>query len=246
MPGDPPTADADGPGPRLSAWQRVLLALPRLSPRAEGRPFGQRLRDAALKPAEPPTAKAEPAPSVADLEAAVRYADDKERVIGLVLAPLAAAIGILVVGALISADPAATLRNGKPNPHHVSISLYHEVTVVVIVLSVMILVTALLRRRLFLGLALALFGLSMVSLGYWGFGVPFVFAAAWYLVRAYRLQRDLREATGSAPGRPSPRRAGPAATGPGRGSNKRYTPPTAPKRSVPPKTKKPPDKRKAG
>ena len=75
---------------------------------------------------------------------------------------------------------------------------------------------------------MALYGLAVFNLHYWGFGIPFILAGAWYLVRAYRLQRDLKEATGDVPGtRPGPvgawsdrRRA----TRP----NKRYTPPIRP------------------
>ena len=59
----------------------------------------------------------------------------------------------------------------------------------------------------------------------WGFGVPFLLAGAWYLVRAYRLQQALKRAEAGrgaarvrrAATEPRPRR-GPAA-------NKRYTPP---------------------
>ena len=63
-----------------------------------------------------------------------------------------------------------------------------------------ILVSALWRKRLFLGIALALFGLAVFNLHYWGFGVPFLLAGAWYLVRAYRFQQELKRVEGS--GRP--------------------------------------------
>ena len=55
---------------------------------------------------------------------------------------------------------------------------------------------------------MALYGLAVFNLHYWGFGVPFILVGAWLLVRAYRLQRDLREATGDAPARPGPTPAG--------------------------------------
>jgi len=67
---------------------------------------------------------------------------------------------------------------------------------------------------------MALYGLTVFNLHYWGFGVPFILFASWYLVRAYRLQRELKEATATAGG---------GAGGPR--PSKRYTPPTArPKR----------------
>ena len=44
--------------------------------------------------------------------------------------------------------------------------------------------TSLLRKRLFQGITLAIYGLGVVDLHYWGFGIPFLIAGAWYLVRA--------------------------------------------------------------
>ena len=43
---------------------------------------------------------------------------------------------------------------------------------------------------------MALYGLTLFNLHFWGFGVPFIMCAAWLMVRAYRLHRDWREATG--------------------------------------------------
>ena len=81
---------------------------------------------------------------------------------------------------------------------------------------------ALLRKRLFLGIGLALFGLAVFNLHYWGFGVPFLLAGAWYLVRAYRLNQELKRLEGS--GSPSRSAARPAMGARPR-PNKRYTPP---------------------
>jgi hypothetical protein len=137
--------------------------------------------------------------SVEELEAAVRFADDKERLVGLLAAPLAAAIGILVISALIVNDPPAFLKNGHANRLHVSLSLYHDLAGVLLGLAVVMLVMAMLRKRLYLGILMALYGLAVFNLHYWGFGLPFVMGGAWLLVRAYRLQRDLREAGEEAP-----------------------------------------------
>ena len=41
-------------------------------------------------------------------------------------------------------------------------------------LSVLILVSSLLRKRLFQGITMALYGLAVFNLHYWGFGIPFV------------------------------------------------------------------------
>ena len=179
------------------------------------------------------------------MEDAVRSADDKERLVGLLLAPVAAAIGILVINSLISNDPAALLKNGRPNRLHVSPGLYHELELVLLALALAMLVTAMLRKRLYLGIVMALYGLAVFNLHYWGFGIPYILAGAWLLVRSYRLGRDLKEATGDTPGGSGSRGRG--ASGNGRPSpNKRYTPPTPPKRSPPQKPPKPENEQRAG
>jgi hypothetical protein len=224
--------------PHVNLWHRLLLALPRLSHAPDKAPLGVRLRNAIVKPVEPSptTAAKDRPPTVEELEAEVRFANDRERLVGLFAAPLGAAIALVVIGSLIAHDPSALLKNGKPNRLHVSVSLYHNLTVVLLALSLVMLVTAFYRKRLFLGMSMALYGLAVFNLHYWGFGIPFLFGGAWLLVRSYRLQRDLREATGDKPAPPGPRRRGGTtskASGPT--PNKRYTPRTPPKRSSPPK-----------
>ena len=195
------------------------------------------MRGAFLKPADGETRGDPGEPqSVEQLQSAVRSADDKERLIGLIAAPWAAGIGILVGSELIAHDPPARLSDGLVNPLHVNVGLYHEVLAALVVLSVVMLVTAMLRKRLYLGIVMALYGLTVFNLHYWGFGVPFVMVGAWYLVRSYRLQRSLREATGGSPRRLAAdergarRRAGVSYAGRPRAS-KRYTPPASPRRS---------------
>ncbi len=56
------------------------------------------------------------------------------------------------------------------------------------------LVTAYFRKRFFLGIAMALYGLSVFNLHYWGFGVPFLMVGAWLLVT--RLPPPARSAGG--------------------------------------------------
>jgi hypothetical protein len=201
-------------------------------------PIIDRLKRAILKPApEAPLGKDEeaqpaPAPTVEELQDQLKAADDKERAVGLIAAPLAGGIGILVISALISKDPAA------PSRLHVNVSTYHELTGVLVVLALLMIVMALLRKRLYLGIVLALYGLAIFNLHYWGFGVPFLLAGAWLLVRAYRLQRDVKEATGGGS------RTGSTADGASRPTpSKRYTPPTAPPKR--PAVSKPDNGRKA-
>lgn len=147
----------------------------------------------------------------------IHRSDDKERVIGLVAAPIAAMVGILISSA--SVDYART--------HHQNVHVYEELTYVLLGLAVLILVASLMRKRMFQGITLALFGLAVFQLHYTyvGFAAPFILAGAWYMVRTYRLQQALKRAEadeGSAPGRS---RARPSSAARPR-ANKRYTPPT--------------------
>jgi len=177
-----------------------------------------------LKPVDPTAPHAEVAepPTVEELEENNRRADDKERLIGLIAAPVAAVIALLVIDADVANDPSELLRDGSINPGYTPVSTYHELLFVLLGLSVLMLATAWYRKRLFLGMATALYGLAIFNLHWWGFGVPFVMVAAWYLVRAYRAQRDLKEATGQTSrwaARDQSARSGPS-------PNKRYTPPS--------------------
>jgi hypothetical protein len=184
---------------------------------ADKPPLGERLKNALLKPASPEAAPAadETPSSVEELEAAVKYADDKERLIGLLAAPIAAMIGFAITSLDISNDPATGSK-------HVNPSTYYELEIVLLALAFVMLVTAMRRKRLFIGMAMALYGLTVFNLHYWGFGVPFILFASWYLVRSYRLSRDLRLATEGPP------------EGRARRPNKRYTPPTGRPKRLPP------------
>ncbi|MGH9080291.1 MAG: hypothetical protein ACRDYE_09515, partial [Acidimicrobiales bacterium] len=142
MPGSDRRAAADGI-PSRSGWQR--------------------LRDAAVKPSS--GEGAEPSPrfvsgdgptTIPELEEAVRRADERERLIGLVAAPLAAAIGFLVSASLVANDPKSLLSNGQINKLHVNPSLYVELGAVAVGLAVLMLVMALLRKRLYLAVTMAL------------------------------------------------------------------------------------------
>ena len=152
--------------------------------------------------------------SVEELEEAIRRSDDKERAIGLVAGPLAAIVAILV--------GSNTIQHAKDT--HQSVSVYDELTYVLLGLSVLILVSSMLRKRLFQGITLALFGLAVFNLRFWGFGVPFLLAGAWYLVRAYRLQQALKKAQAAAPSPPKRNGSRPP-NGARPRPSKRYTPP---------------------
>jgi hypothetical protein len=214
---------------RLSVRQRALLRLPRLGRQAPPR-LRQRLEHALLKPVDPARASSNgPVSEPLTVEAldGARFSDDQERLIGLCLAPLAGVIAILVAAHQLASDPAAYLGDGRPNPAHVSVVLAHELELVLIALAAAILVTSLLRRRLYTGIVTALYGLAVFNLHWWGFGIPFVLAGAWFMVRAYRANQAYKSAVTAAGGAV---RAGASPPGP----SKRYTPPAPSPRRPPP------------
>jgi hypothetical protein len=227
---DPDDAD-DGFEPSSSAWQRFRGGLPRLGPDPDKAPLGSRISGTFLKPAKP--GQSGPAAgtkydgrvpeTVDELEEAVSRADDKERLVGLLAAPIAAGLGLIITGTLISNDPKALLANGHINTQHVSPSLYTELGAVALGLSVLMLAMAYFRKRLFLGIVMALYGLSIFNLHFWGFGIPYIMVGAWLLVRAYRFQQKLKEAGGSTSGSATARGG---STTSRLEPSKRYTPPT--------------------
>jgi hypothetical protein len=179
-----------------------------------------RFQTAIVKPDDlvsPKRKATEPQQSVEELQAAIARADDKERNIGLIAAPIGAVIALLISSNLIS--HAKSLNQ--------STSVYQTLTFVLLGTAVLMLAMAWFRKRLFLGIVLAIFGLGIFNLRFWGFGIPFLLAGAWLLVRAYRLQKKLRLAgggSGSTYGPPNGRL--PSAGGVLPRPNKRYTPPT--------------------
>jgi hypothetical protein len=155
--------------------------------------------------------------STDEIQGEIQRSNEKERLIGLVVAPIAAIVGLLITSASID----------NARSHGQSVGVYEELTYVLLGLAVLILVSSLLRKRLFQGITIALFGVAIFQLkySYIGFAAPFVLVGAWYLVRSYRLQTALKNAM---PGRGGVSRATRTnGNGPPRArANKRYTPPT--------------------
>ena len=120
------------------------------------------------------SAAAEGPTTIPEIEAAIKRADDKERLVGLLVAPIAAAIGLLVTAAQIAHDPKATFPNGQIDHLHANPSIYLEFGLIAMVLALTMLAMAWFRKRLILGIATALYGLSIFNLHYWGFGLPFI------------------------------------------------------------------------
>lgn len=142
-----------------------------------------------------------------------RRADDRERLAGVVAAPVAALIDFVVVGVLAARDRSAQLG--------VAVTRYEELEVVLLVVAVGILASAVGRRRVPLGAALGLQGLALFDLRFWGFAIPFVAAGAWLVARAYRSPAPAPAPEPEGPGTPGPSgadRSGPVS------ANKRFTP----------------------
>jgi hypothetical protein len=178
----------------------------------------ERLKYSMVRPDDDPKEKeVEEIRPVEEIEADISRSNDKERAIGLVAAPVAALIGLIISSASIN----------YAKTHNQSTAVYDKLTYVLLGLAALILLTSWLRKRLFQGITLALYGLAIFQLHYtyFGFAAPFLLAGAWYLVRAYRLQQELKRAEAAGPGAPRPKGTSSAAA-PRPRRNKRYTPPS--------------------
>ncbi len=132
-------------------------------------------------------------------------------------APLAALIGIII----------GTASVNYAKSHGQSYAVYTKLIYVLLGLAALILLSSWLRKRLFQGITIALFGLAIFQLHYtyFGFAAPFLLVGAWYLVRSYRFQQELKRAEAAGPDAPRPK--GPQNTpAPRPRRNKRYTPPS--------------------
>jgi hypothetical protein len=178
----------------------------------------ERLKYSMVRPDDDPKdAKEQEIRPVGEIEAEINRSNDKERVIGLIAAPVAAIVGLIISSASVN----------YARSHNQSVSVYEKLTYVLLGLAVLILLTSWLRKRLFQGITLALFGLAIFQLHYTyvGFAAPFILFGAWYLIRAYRLQQELKRAEAAGPAAPRPK-GGPSAAAPRPRRNKRYTPPS--------------------
>jgi hypothetical protein len=199
----PSSPAADDPGaddaPRMTRWERLKYSMVRPDD-------------------DPKDAKEEEIRPVAEIEAEISRSNDKERVIGLIAAPVAAIVGLIISSASVN----------YARSHNESVGVYEKLTYVLLGLAILILLTSWLRKRLFQGITLALFGLAIFQLhySYVGFAAPFILFGAWYLMRAYRLQQELKRAEAAGPSAPRPKASPSAAAAPRPRRNKRYTPPS--------------------
>jgi hypothetical protein len=198
----PSSPAADDPGaddaPGMTRWERLKYSMVRPDD-------------------DPKDVKEQEIRPVGEIEAEISRSNDKERVIGLIAAPVAAIVGLVISSASVN----------YARSHNESVGVYEKLTYVLLGLAILILLTSWLRKRLFQGITLALFGLAIFQLhySYVGFAAPFILFGAWYLMRAYRLQQELKRAEAAGPGAPRPK-ASPSAAAPRPRRNKRYTPPS--------------------
>jgi hypothetical protein len=123
-----------------------------------------------------------------ELVSAIKRINDQERKIGLFIAPVGAVLGILLTIVAIHTNPAVGHKD------HVSQSVLVWEGVARIVLSAVVALAALSRRRSFLGFALLFLG---TSFGSPIVALPFWFVGGWLIWRAFKWQKELAAITGS-------------------------------------------------
>src|ERR1700734_1507352 len=196
MPSTPGAAENGGDSaPKMTLWERVRYSMVR----PDDDPKEKEVQE--IRPVE-------------EIEAEIARSNDKERAIGLVAAPVAAFVGLIISNASVN----------YAKTHDMSTSVYDKLTYVLLGLAVLILLTSWLRKRMFQGITLALYGLAIFQLHYtyFGFAAPFLLAGAWYLIRAWRLQQELKAAEAAGPQAPRPKGATTNAAAPRPRRNKRY------------------------
>jgi hypothetical protein len=162
-----------------------------------------RLRDAFFKPppADHAARKTDPTKNMSneELAHAIKRIDDRERSYALFAGPLGAAAGIVLTVAAIHYNPPLHHKG------HVANSITELYGVARVVLSGVVMLTALSRRRSLVAFALLLLGTAEgfpFALLFWGLG-------GWMIWRVFRYQKVLT-ARGGTRGRPAdgPRAAG--------------------------------------
>lgn len=213
---------------------------------------GQRLRDQLLKPASPAQQrrKADPGESMspAELAAAIKKVDERERLITLYVGVLGVAFGIFLTVLAIHLNPAVGQKN------HANPSVIAWEGGARVLLALLVIGASFTRRRSLIGFALLFLGTAMGSPL---FALPFWAVGGWMIWRVFKWQKLLSakggdpnrrggragttrgapargaaaRGAGARPERPSLGRRGrkPQPTGPS--ANKRYTPPKPPPRS---------------
>src|ERR1700722_16136054 len=200
MPSSPVAGDPRGDdAPRMTFWQRLKYSMVR----PDDDP--KEVKEVEIRPVD-------------EIQAEIARSNDKERAIGLVAAPVAAFVGLIIGDASVN----------YAKTHNLSTSVYDDLIFVLLGLAVLILLTSWLRKRMFQGITLALYGLAIFQLHYtyFGFAAPFLLAGSWYLIRAWRLQQELKKAEAAGPQAPRPKGAPTSTAAPRPRRNKRYTPPS--------------------
>jgi hypothetical protein len=174
----------------------------------------RRLRDALAPP--PAAQRARPtdaleAMSSEELVGLIKKVDDRERFLALVAAALGVVVGIALTAITIHLNPPLRV-NGHLNSKHATDSVLYLEGAARIVLSAIVVASALTRRRSFIGFALLFLGTSMGSPL---FALPFWALGGYLIWRVFKYQRALTAKRGG-PDRTRSRGAGRAAAGTGR------------------------------
>ncbi|MGA2520629.1 MAG: hypothetical protein ABSG81_07410 [Acidimicrobiales bacterium] len=229
---DDATGDDGSPLPRLTIGQRLLTTLPSLqrghpapetdevdgdtetddvaedSGTEQDRPV-PRSRQAATRSSARPTARqrqleAMDSLSREDIVRLIKKVDDRERVMALFSAPLGVAVGVALT--VIAIHTYAPLRvNGHVNKQHVAESLILLEGGARVLLSGLVAVAAMSRRRSFIGFALLFLGTSMGSPL---FALPFWALGGYLIWRVFKYQRALNARNGTTRGAGRPARGG--------------------------------------
>jgi hypothetical protein len=156
---------------------------------------GQRLRDQLLRPANPNQPRRKPDPgdsmSPAELAAAIKRVDDREKIIALYVGVLGVAFGIFITILAIHLNPAVGQKN------HANPSVIAWEGGARVLLALLVIGAAFTRRRSLIGFALLFLGTAMGSPL---FALPFWAVGGWMIWRVFKWQK-LLTAKGGDPNR---------------------------------------------
>jgi hypothetical protein len=139
----------------------------------------------------------------------IKYVDDRERRIGMLMAPLGFAIGIVILVLALRLNPHQPLAKGQSSQ-----ATLITLAVGAIILSVVVFLAALSRRRALMGFALVFLGIPLN----FPLLLPFWFVGGWLVFRSLKWQRELAALNRGQSGGAGGARGGGARTATGRGA----------------------------
>jgi hypothetical protein len=159
---------------------------------ARSAPVGIGGRLSALLNPSPPATRTRPVDELdtmtrEEIAHRIKKLDDRERFLALTAAPIGVVVGILLTAFALHLNPAVRVH-GKLNPKHVSDSLILLEGGVRIVLSGVVVLCALTRRRSLVGFSLLFLGTAMGSPL---FALPFWVLGGYLIWRVFKYQKAL-------------------------------------------------------